>query len=172
MMRRLAAVGAALGLTLMLAGPALANDLAQTVPPGGISAADAPQGTDEDCAGLNLQPGQILWHFVHTMTDGSDLPSTLTATFESGTFPPVAGYSNGGGSAQVMYDVITTTADGNLLGASDTIVNDGLLNLSHVCGGPPPEVPEAPASIMLLLAGGLAGLAFLGWRMRRSATVA
>src|SRR5204862_5365928 len=118
LIRRLAALAAALGLTLMLASPALANTLHQTPP---ISAASAPQGTDTECAGLNLQPGQILWHFVHTMTDGSNLPATITVQFESGFFAPVSGYSNGGGNAEVMYDVITTAADGDLLGASDTI---------------------------------------------------
>ena len=167
-MRRLAALAAALGLTLMLAAPALANTLHQDTP---ISPDDPSfQGTEEDCAGLNLQPGQFLWHFVHTGTSSADLPSTLTATFSGGASITVDGYVNG--SSIVMYDVTTTTADGDLVSASDTITNDGLLNLSHICGGPPPEVPEAPASVLLLLTGGLAGLAFVGWRMRRSATAA
>jgi len=167
LIRRFAALAAALGLTLMLATPALANTLHQDTP----IAPDSPsfQGTEEDCAGLNLQPGQFLWHFVHTGTSSADLPSTLTATFDSGTVT-VDGYVNG--NSIVMYDITTTTADGNLVSASDSITNDGLLNLSHICGGPPPEVPEAPASVLLLITGGLAGLAFVGWRMRRSATVA
>jgi len=170
LIRRLAALIAAFSLVLMISAPVYANDLHQTPP---ISADDAAfQGTDEDCAGLDLQPGEVLWHFVHTMTDGTDLPSTLTATFQDAGTITVNGYSNGGGTAEVMYDITTTTGTDTLLSASDTITNDGLLNLSHICqGGPPPDVPEAPASVLLLITAGLAGLAFFAWQKRRAAVV-
>jgi hypothetical protein len=169
LIRRLAALIAALSMVLMISAPVYANDLHQTPP---ITADDpAFQGTDEECGGLTLQPGQVLWHFIHTGTDSSDLPSTLTATFQDAGTITVSGYVNG--SSVVMYDITTATGTDTLLSASDTIVDDGLLNLSHICqGGPPPEIPEAPMSIMLLLTGGLAGLAFVGWRMRRSSTTA
>jgi hypothetical protein len=164
LVRRFAALLAATGLLLMVAAPAFANDLHQSTP---ISSDAAEfQGTDEDCAGLDLQPGEVLWHFVHTDTTAADLPSTLTLTFQNAGTVSVDGYVNG--SSIVMYDYTTPTAD-TLLSASDDITNNGLLNLSHICnGGPPPEIPEAPASVLLLLTAGLAGLAFVGWRMRRS----
>jgi len=168
LIRRLAALIAAMSMVLMVSAPVFANDLHQTPP---ISADDpAFQGTDADCSGLNLQSGQVAWHFVHTMTSSADLPSTLTATFQDAGTITVDGFINGDGI--VMYDITTVTGTDTLLSASDTIVNDGLLNLSHICqGGPPPEVPEAPMSILLLLTGGLAGLAFVGWRMRRSSAL-
>jgi hypothetical protein len=166
--RRLAAAAAAMALTLLLAAPALANDVHQS----NISSDDAAfQGTDTDCAGLNLQPGQILWHFVHVGTDSTDLPSTLTATFtKSGTLT-ATGYVNG--SSIVMYDITTSMGAETFVTGSDTITTDPItepLNLSHICnGGPPPDVPEAPASVLLLLTAGLLGAGFVGWRMRRGA---
>src|SRR3954451_24662745 len=55
--RRLAALIAAVSMVLMISAPVFANDLHQTPP---ISADDpAFQGTDEDCSGLDLQPGQV-----------------------------------------------------------------------------------------------------------------
>jgi hypothetical protein len=168
LIRRLAALIAATSMVLMISAPVYANDLHQTPP---ISADDpAFQGTDEDCAGLDLQPGQVFWHFIHTDTTSADLPSTLTATFQDAGTITVDGYVNG--NSVVMYDITTATGTDTLLSASDTINDAGLLNLSHICqGGPPPDVPEAPASVLLLLTGGLAGLAFVGWRMRRNAAV-
>jgi hypothetical protein len=167
MKRRLSAILAALAMTLLLTAPAFANTVHQS----NISSDNADfQGTEEECAGLDLQPGQVLWHFIHVGTDGSDLPSTLTATFTSAGTLTASGYSNGGGTAPVMYDIITPTADTFVTG-SDTITTDPQtepLNLSHICnGGPPPDVPEAPASVLLILTAGL-GLGFLAWRRRSS----
>ena len=164
MIRRFAALLAAFAMVLVVAAPAFANDLSQSTP---ISADNpAYQGTDTDCAGLNLQPGQVLWHFVHTGTSSANLPSTLTATFQNAGTVTVDGFVNG--NSIVMYNITTVTGTDTLISASDTITNDGNLNLSHICqGGPPPDVPEAPAAALLLLTG-LAGLAFVGWRMRRS----
>jgi len=166
--RRLAALIAAVSMVLMISAPVFANDLHQTPP---ISADDpAFQGTDEDCSGLDLQPGQVFWHFVHTDTTSADLPSSLTATFQDAGTVTVQGFVNG--NSIVMYDITTVTGTDTLLSASDTITNDGLLNLSHICqGGPPPDVPEAPMSVLLLLSAGLIGLGFVGWRMRRSSVV-
>jgi hypothetical protein len=48
-----------------------------------------------------------------------------------------------------------------------------MLNLSHICaGGPPPDVPEAPASILLLGAGGLGVAAFFVMRRRAASKLA
>jgi len=134
--RRMLAVAAVAAITLSLAltmRVALANDLHQ--------AGDTPiswddpafQGDEGECDDANLDPGQVLWHFVHTGTDGGDLPSKLTAEFDGAGVVEVDGYSNGGGNAIVMYDIIT--GEDSLLSASDDIQNDGLLNLSHICSG-------------------------------------
>ena len=146
--RRMIAVAAVAAIALSLAltmRVALANDLHQ--------ADDTPiswddpnfQGTADECKDANLEPGEVLWHFVHTMTDGGDLASQLDAEFDSDGPRTAAGYSNGNGSAQVMYDIIT--GEDSLLSASDDIENTadgGLLNLSHICfGGEEQSVEES-----------------------------
>lgn len=170
MFRRLAAMLAVLGLALMVAAPALANDLHQPTP---ISWDDpAFQGSEEDCADADIGEDEVLWHFVHVGTSSADLPSTLTAEFETAGVVTVSGYVNG--DSIVMYDIIT--GQDTLLSASDTIETDPMtepLNLSHICpGGGEVIIPEAPASVLLVLTAGILGLAFLGFRMRRSVTVA
>lgn len=152
-------------LVFMFAVPAFANDLNQTIPDGGIVAVH-----DElECEEGDVEDGQIYWHFVHTGTTSADLPSTLTVEFSDGSSQTVDGYVNG--NSVVMYDVYTDL-DVNLTGASDTIVNDGNLNLSHTCvGGPPPEIPEAPVALLLPL---MALAVFGGYMLinRRRATSA
>jgi hypothetical protein len=161
--RRLAAAIAAFGLTLMLVAPAIGVEINQTLP---ISSAEFGVNTTGDCHG---SPGQdqLDWHFVlnQSATDNQ----TLTVTFaNAGSFTV--------SSDQVVdhyvlhYDVYTTGAD-TLVSAS-TSGDTGLLVLSDICGNPPPVIPEAPASALLVLSGGLAAFAFLGWRMRRSAAAA
>jgi hypothetical protein len=176
MFRRTAAVLAALSLVLLIAAPAFANDLHQFEDgqnPDGI-ASDNPefQGDETECPEGTVDAGEVLWHFVHVGTDSSDLPSTLTATFADAGTVTVSGYVNG--NSIVMYDIIT--GPDTLLSASDTIITNPMtepLNLSHICnGGPPPVIPEAPASILLVVTAGLAGLAFVTWRLRRSGAVA
>jgi hypothetical protein len=125
---------AAIGLSLvMTVGVALANDLNQFQDghnADGISWDDpAFQGTDKDCEGADLQPGEVLWHFVHTGTDSGDLPSELTAEFDVAGVKTADGFVNG--NSIVMYEIIT--GEDTLLSASDDIVNDGKLNLSHIC---------------------------------------
>ncbi len=172
MFRRLAALMAALALMLMVAAPAYANTVHQS----NVSSEDADfQGSEGECAGLNLQPGQVLWHFVHVGTDSGDLPSTLTATFSISGTVTVQGYTNND-SSPVMYNIITSMGAETFISGSDTITtteeppSPEYLNLSHICnGGPPPVIPEAPASVLLMITAGLAGLAFVGWRMRRNA---
>lgn len=161
MIRRLAAIVAALTLTMLVAAPVFANDLANgsNVP---SNSSAYPPGPN-DCIGV--QAGTVLWHFVHTGTTSADLPSTLTATFQNSASQTVDGYVNG--NSVVMYDVIT--GPDTLVTASDTITNDGQLLLSHICdGGPPPDVPEAPASVLLLLTAALVVSGFVVWRMRGS----
>jgi hypothetical protein len=165
MIRRLGVMAMAMGLVLMVAAPAWANDLHQADQLPIASTTASFQGTTDECAAANLQPGQVLWHFLHV---GADLPGTLTATFQNAGTQTATGYDNG---TNVGYDIIT--GPDTLLSASDTIVDGNLLNLSHICdGGPPPDVPEAPMSALLLVTAGIAGLGFLGWRMRRSNSAA
>jgi hypothetical protein len=174
MLRRLVAILATLSLTLLVAAPALANDLFEN------QAADLPiawdasgyQGDETECAGADLEPGEVLWHFVHTMTDGGDLPATLTVTFSDGTTQTVDGFTaDFEGNSVVHYEVITGQT--SLVSASDTIDNDGMLLLSHICsGGPPPEIPEAPASVLLVLTAAVAMAGFFIWQTRRNGAVA
>jgi hypothetical protein len=123
-----------------LVGPVLANDLHQTPP----IAWDTPNDDENACNDANLEPGQVLWHFVHTGTDGADLPSTLYAKFDSAGDVEADGYSNGGGNAIVMYDVIT--GQDTLLEAYDSIEDDNLLNLSHICVGEEQSQSEEESS--------------------------
>jgi hypothetical protein len=165
MVRRLAAAVAALGLTLLLAAPALAVDITNPLPI--TSDAAAFQGSDTDCAGLNLQPGQVDWHFVLNQSATND--QTLTATFQTAGTVTVSP-DKVVDTYVLHYDIITGTD--TLLSAS-TSGDTGNLQLSHICnGGPPPDVPEAPASVLLLLTAGLLGAGFVGWRMRRATTAA
>jgi hypothetical protein len=132
----------AIAMSFALTAIVMANNLHQSdVTP--ISWDDPKfQGSGDDCKDADLQPGEVLWHFVHTDTDGSDLPSELTAEFDNAGVQKADGYSNGGGNAIVMYDIIT--GEDSLLSASDDIQNDGLLNLSHICfGGEEQSVAES-----------------------------
>ena len=102
---------AVLGLVFALALPALANDLHQDGGDDGLISWDDPefQGTEEECADADLAAGEVLWHFIHTMTDGNDLPSQVHAAFDSGLVVDEDGFSNGPppGNSVVMYNVIT-----------------------------------------------------------------
>jgi hypothetical protein len=132
--RRMLAVAATAAITMSLAltmGVAMANDLHQAnqLP---ISWDDpAFQGTGAGCDAL--EPGQVLWHFIHVGTDGSDLPATLTAEFQDAGVVTADGESNQNGTAVVSYTIIT--GEDTLLSASDSINDDNLLNLSHICNG-------------------------------------
>lgn len=164
MIRRLAALLAAFGMTLMLAAPALAVDINQTLP---IESGDADyQGTAAQCDPLNVQPGQVVWHFVLNQYDPADADQTLETTFETaGTITTSPDVSS---NSAVLHYYVTTGSPDTLLSASTT-GDVGMLLLSHICdGGPPPEIPEAPASVLLVLTAGLIGLGFAGWKMRRS----
>lgn len=168
MFRRIAAILAVLSMMLLVAAPAMAQSLSQETP---IAWNDADfQGTEEECADVVLDPGEVYWHFIHTMTSSTDLPSSLTVTFSDGSTQTVNGYVNG--NSIVMYDVYTT-GELDLVSAVDTIGTDanpiGLLNLSNICsGGPPPVIPEAPASVLLVVTAALAAAGFVVWQMRRS----
>lgn len=168
MKRRLAAVFAALVMTMLLAVPAFAVELTNATP---ISSDNAGlQGTTAECAEFNVQPGQVVWHFVQTKSD--DQTETLTATFQNAGTKTATPYKTSPDQDTAdhwtLHYAITTGSPDTLLSASAT-GGDGL-QLSHICnGGPPPEIPEAPASVLLILTAGLAGLGFMSLRRRNRA---
>jgi len=165
LIRRLAAIAAALILTMLVAAPAFANDLANGANVPSNSSAYPPDNAS-DCDGV--QAGTVLFHFVHTGTGPTEFATnpTLTAIFTSAGSVTVNAYEPGNGN--VMYDVTVASPD-TLISASDTIVDDNKLNLSHICdGGPPPDVPEAPASVLLLVTAALVVSGFVVLRMRGS----
>jgi hypothetical protein len=152
-------------MTFLLAVPALAVDIHQTLPI--TSDAAAFQGTADECTSLNLQPGQVDWHFVLNQSATND--QTLTATFS--TFGSTTVSPDKVVDTYVLhYDIVTGP---DTLVSASTSGTTGQLQLSNICnGGPPPDVPEAPLSILLLVTAGLFGLGFVGWKMRRSETAA
>lgn len=164
MVRRLAALMAALGMTLLLSAPAFAVEIGNDLP---ISSDSAEfQGSEEECAEADVEAGQVLWHFIINNSSTDD--QTLTVMFQN------AGTMTQGPDKVVDEFVLhynfTTGSPDTLLSAVSS--GDGNLRLSHICdGGPPPEIPEAPASVLLILTAGFAGLAFLGLRNRRSSSV-
>ena len=140
MVRRLAAMVAALGLLLALAAPVLATDLN----PDHVGAVGSTFKQGEDCDSLDLEPGSVLWHFV--LTDPEADSGNLTATFETAGEITVA---NGPPlEANVLHFYITTPTDDVLEGAS-TDVDGGNLNLSHTCFEPGEEIPEVPFAAIL-----------------------
>jgi hypothetical protein len=161
--KRLAAAFAAFGLTLMFVGPALAVEITNPLP---ISSADFGVNTAGNCHGTPTQD-QLDWHFV--LNQSATNNQTLTVTFQNAGTITVS-------PDQVVdtyvlhYDVYTTGAD-TLLAAS-TSGDTGMLQLSDICGNPPPVIPEAPASALLVLTAGFAAFGFVAWRMRRNAAVA
>ena len=166
MVRRLAALLAALGMTLLLSAPALAVEIGNDLP---ITSGDAEfQGSDTECAEADAQPGQVVWHFIINQSTTDD--QTVTATFQNAgtiTLGPDKVVD-----AFVLHYNFTTGSPDTLLSASSSGTTGNLV-LSHICdGGPPPVIPEAPASVLLILTAGLAGLTFVGLRMRRDSSVA
>lgn len=105
------------------------TNLHQTPP---ISSTDpAFQGDTTECAGLNLAAGQVLWHFVLVQTTAPLAGSQLHATFTSGSITVDAAKKSGG----VLHFNVITGAD-TLTGAYTNAIGK-LLNLSHICQGPP-----------------------------------
>jgi hypothetical protein len=163
MIKRLTAALAAVGFMLMLAGPALAVEINQPLP---ISSQTFGVDTSGNCHGTPTQ-NQLDWHFVLNQSDSNN--QTLTVTFQSaGTI--TAGSNQVVNRYVLHYDVYTTGADA-LLSAS-TSEDSGALVLGDICGNPPPVIPEAPASALLILTAGIAALGFVAWRMRQGVAAA
>ena len=92
------------------------------------------QGSAEECGGLGLGAGQVLWHFVLVQTTAAKAGSFIHATFDSGTVDSgdVAASKKSG---SVLHFNITNTATS--LSGAHTNRAGRLLNLSHICQGPP-----------------------------------
>ena len=84
------------------------------------------QGTEEECAEVDLAAGQVLWHFVLVQTNAAS--ATLTAEFEDEGTVTTPSYKKSG---KVLHFNIITGQD-TLWGASTDAVGE-LLNLSHIC---------------------------------------
>ena len=113
----------------------------QTLP---IASTDAGyQGGVEECAELDLAPGEVFWHFVLTQTDAAS--ATLDASFSVAGDVSTDSYKKTGGT--LRFGITTPTAD-TLLSAW-TAAEGGNLNLSHICQGeeaptPTPDVTPTP----------------------------
>jgi hypothetical protein len=113
----------------VFSGAALANTLANGSENGILGSTFTHEGT---CT-------VDTWHFVHTGTNSSDLPSTLHAHFQNAGWVTASGFVPGGGSI-VQYNVTGVPLTDMLLDDTyDSIDNDGNLNLSHTCAGSEPS---------------------------------
>lgn len=167
MVRRLAAVPAALMITALTAAVALGVTVQLKQ---GTNIAWNDPGIEVECEGYDVPSGMVTWHFVaHTST--ADF--TMDASFADGTtvtdlapYKVVNSYEN-------HWEVTTTltTLNSASITGSGT-VNSGGFNLSHVCPNPGEVIPEAPASVLLLASAAIVGMAFFGWRKWQGAAAA
>jgi hypothetical protein len=169
-MKRLAAIFAALALVLLVAAPAAAQDLHQT-PPIPWNSTQVEQSCSQDELD-QLAEGQVLWHFVGHFS--TDVGVTMSATFEDGTTftnEPYDSHNGVPGNWELDWNLITEQT--TLLSASvnTTTSTDGF-NLSHICAPPTTEIPEAPFSALLVLSVGVSLLGYFGLRMRQARSVA
>ena len=131
------AVGGLLGAALLAPSAALATDLHASQQ--GTAWNDPQfQGSAEDCDGLKLGPGDVVWHFVLTSPDADS--GHLTATFDKAGDKTVA---NADSPAAVLHFYVWTGHD-TLLDAETTDVDGNLLNLSHICAGKEVESESVP----------------------------
>ncbi len=101
------------------------------------------QGSEEECDGADLQPGQVLWHFVQTKVADEVASGNLwvTVTAVQGEVGPVASYKKAG---KVLHWAVISPETTLLEWRSD-VGGDGNLNLSHICYGGPEEESESPS---------------------------
>lgn len=169
MMKRLAALTAALALVLLVAAPALAQDLHQTPPIPWNATQDADgnpieQSCSEDELAL-LGEGDVLWHFVGHFS--TDVGVTMDATFSDGTTFTNEPWDKSADTFELHWDLITGQT--TLLSASvNTDTSTDGFNLSHICAPPTTEIPEAPFSALLVLSVGVSLLGYAGLRMRQA----
>jgi hypothetical protein len=130
------AVGGLLGAALLVPSVALATDLKDSQQ--GTSWDDQGfQGSAEECKGLKLGPGDVVWHFVLTSPEADS--GNLTATFDKAGDVTVA---NADSEAAVLHFYVWTGHD-TLLDA-ETDVDGNNLVLSHICAGQEEESESVP----------------------------
>ena len=131
------AVGGLLGAALLAPSAALATDLHDSQQ--GTAWNDPQfQGSARQCDGLELGPGDVVWHFVLTSPDADS--GHLTATFDKAGAKTV---ENADSPADVLHFYVWTGHD-TLLDAETTDVDGNLLNLSHICAGKEVESESVP----------------------------
>jgi len=131
------AVGGLLGAALLAPSAALATDLHDSQQ--GTAWNDQEfQGSAEDCDGLKLGPGDVVWHFVLTSPEADS--GHLTATFDKAGDVTV---ENADSPAAVLHFYVWTGHD-TLLDAETTDVDGNNLNLSHICAGKEVESESVP----------------------------
>jgi hypothetical protein len=131
------AVGGLLGAALLAPSAALATDLHASQQ--GTAWNDPGfQGSAEECDGLKLGPGDVVWHFVLTSPTADS--GHLTATFDKAGDVTV---ENADSPAAALHFYVWTGHD-TLLDAETTDVDGNLLNLSHICVGKEEESESVP----------------------------
>ena len=100
------------------------------------------RGSESECEGLDLEDGQVYWHFVQTRVASDIASGQLTATFEEAGTIVSASYKKAGG---VLHWGILTGEDTLESFVSD-VTSPGQLNLSHICANPSEEETEAPTA--------------------------
>lgn len=167
--RRLGAVFAALALTALAVSPAFATVIKDGQAPISDAAWVAANPNNTDCVGDTTPSGSTLWHFIlndHGTVNQASGTVTLTATFTDANGNPVAPYvtTDAVPTDHVIYSFTIITPSGYTLQTASTDKGslDAELLLSHVCiGQPGTDIPESPASALLVLSAGLLGFLFL-----------
>lgn len=169
MFRRLAAVLAALTLMAFSVATVMAATYGLHQLEDKDSIAWNDPDTQVECES-QVASGMVLWHFVaHTSTDDF----TMDATFADGTIVTDMDPTMVVDHYQLHWDVttsLTSLTDASITGSGT--LGEGGFNLSHVCPNPGEQIPEAPATALLIGSAAILGIGMFGWRMRRSGTVA
>jgi hypothetical protein len=130
------AVGGLLGAALLVPSAALATDL-KTSQQGTSWDDQGFQGSAEECRGLKLGPGDVVWHFVLTSPEADS--GNLTATFDKAGDVTVG---NADSPAEALHFYVWTGHD--TLKDAETDVDGNNLVLSHICAGKEEETESAP----------------------------
>jgi hypothetical protein len=96
------------------------------------------QGSDAECEGLDLDEGQVFWHFVQTQVSGGTASGRLTTVFDDAGTIVTTSYRKTGGT--LHWGVIT--GEDVLERFSSEVTSPGQLNLSHICSNPSEGTPQ------------------------------
>ena len=125
----LALIGAGV-LSMGVVGVALATEL--NTGQEGITLGEK-AGTEQQCAGVELNEGEVLLHFVLTGT--SDTDGTLDVDLSNPDTSAHADHVSKDAGGTLHWEVIVTGVDAEtVLDGAETNATGNNLNLSHVCG--------------------------------------